>query len=67
MFFSGMAPPNLEKYPDDVLQTVDLSLVGCTLTLSVLSKEIESLADVVGSENNYLKGERPSMCGKRNR
>lgn len=37
------------------MRAVDLSLVGCTLTLSVLSKEIENLTDTHGDSTTKMK------------
>ncbi|OQV00740.1 hypothetical protein CLAIMM_06199 [Cladophialophora immunda] len=48
MHFSTVSKSAMARYPEFVIESIDLSLVGCTLTLSVLSKEIEKLAAADG-------------------
>lgn len=43
MFFSKIPKSTLSRYPEYVMEALDLSLVGCTLTLSILGKEIDNL------------------------
>lgn len=47
MFFSKVRGSAMSRYPKFVMEALDLSLVGCTLTLSVLSKEIDNLVESV--------------------
>ncbi|OAP58341.1 hypothetical protein AYL99_07431 [Fonsecaea erecta] len=51
---SRSAAGAMDRYPDFVVEAIDLALVGCTLTLSVLSKEIENLTTADSGNNNPL-------------
>jgi hypothetical protein len=53
------------QYPDHALEALDLSLVGCTLTFSVLSQEIDALAAGVDDSNAKMtKGKRVKYLWK---
>jgi hypothetical protein len=41
--FHARSKSTVQDYPASLLQALDLSLVGCTLTLSILSREIDNL------------------------
>lgn len=68
VLFSGNSSARLREYPEGVLEALDLSLVGCTLTLSVLTKEIGGLTDGVedlGKEQLGMgKGKRAKYVWK---
>lgn len=49
----------MSRYPEYILEALDLSLVGCTLTMSVLSKEIDSLVESISDNTAAMsKGKR---------
>jgi hypothetical protein len=46
--FSGSVSPRIKQLPEVVMEALDISLLGCTMTLSVLTEEVEAL--VKGAE-----------------
>ena len=53
--FHAMAEPPTSKYHTSLLYALDLSLVGCTLTLSILTKEMENLTNGTNGEKVVVK------------
>ncbi|KAH7345830.1 beta-lactamase/transpeptidase-like protein [Pyrenochaeta sp. MPI-SDFR-AT-0127] len=59
MIFSKVPDSAISRYPDFVMEALDLSLVGCTLTLSVLNKEIGNLVESIDDNAAKMtKGKR---------
>ena len=65
MVFSKVSKADMGQCPDFVVEAIDLSLTGCTLTMSVLSKELDSLVDSVNSDRAKMaKGKKVKYVWK---
>ena len=53
--FLATAESTISHYPDSLMKALDLSLIGCTLTLSILGKEIDDLTKGTTGENVAFK------------
>jgi hypothetical protein len=63
--FSKVSEFTTNRYPEFVMEALDLSLVGCTLTLSVLSKEIDNLVESINdSDAKMSKGKKVKYLWK---
>lgn len=63
--FSKVSESTTSQYPEFVMEALDLSLVGCTLTLSVLSKEIDNLVESINdSDAKMSKGKKAKYLWK---
>lgn len=49
--FCARTGSTIPEYPASLIQALDLSLVGCTLTLSILTKEIDNLTKGTSGED----------------
>jgi hypothetical protein len=59
MVFQRVSKQAMSRYPDNVIEALDLSLVGCTLTMSVLNKEVDSLVENIDDDAAKMtKGKR---------
>jgi len=59
MFFTKIPKSTLSRYPEYVMEALDLSLVGCTLTLSILNKETDNLLEnIKNGETNMSKSKK---------
>ena len=55
LFSSGKITSHARDLPSSLLETLNLSLVGCTLVLSVLTKEIDNLTAGNASDDTTIK------------